>query len=106
MATFPYSSILASGADAFDFLQAQLTNDLRLLQEQAQLLSAWCNPKGRVICIMRLKQSDTGYQMVLPAELAESVLKRLTMFRFRSRVDLESAPATADDNFAEDDIPF
>ncbi|MDH3954233.1 MAG: hypothetical protein OEV03_08450, partial [Gammaproteobacteria bacterium] len=67
------------------------------LQEQAQLLSAWCNPKGRVICIMRLKQSDTGYQMVLPAELAESVLKRLTMFRFRSRVDLESAPATADD---------
>ncbi|MDH3587663.1 MAG: hypothetical protein OEQ30_11290, partial [Gammaproteobacteria bacterium] len=69
----------------------------RLLQEQAQLLSAWCNPKGRVICIMRLKQSDTGYQMVLPAELAESVLKRLTMFRFRSRVDLESAPATADD---------
>jgi folate-binding protein YgfZ len=97
MATFPYSSILASGADAFDFLQAQLTNDLRLLQEQAQLLSAWCNPKGRVICIMRLKQSDTGYQMVLPAELAESVLKRLTMFRFRSRVDLESAPATADD---------
>lgn len=97
MATFPYSSILASGAEAFDFLQAQLSNDLRLLEHRARLLSAWCNPKGRVICIMRVRQADSGYQLVLPAELTESVRERLTMFRFRSKVDLRSAPATADD---------
>ncbi len=97
MATFPYSSILASGAEAFDFLQAQLSNDLRLLEDRARLLSAWCNPKGRVICIMRVRQADSGYQLVLPAELTESVRERLTMFRFRSKVDLRSAPATADD---------
>jgi folate-binding protein YgfZ len=97
MATFPYSSILASGADAFEFLQAQLSNDLQLLEDQAQILSAWCNPKGRVICIMRIRRNDSGYQLVLPAELTESVLERLTMFRFRSKVDLESVPATAED---------
>lgn len=97
MATLPYSSILASGPDAFDFLQAQLSNDLRLLGERTELLSAWCNPKGRVICIMRVKQIDTGYRLVLPEELAEFVLQRLTMFRFRSKVNLEAAPATADD---------
>ncbi|NCF22960.1 MAG: hypothetical protein GWP60_00350 [Gammaproteobacteria bacterium] len=97
MATFPYSSILASGADAFDFLQAQLSNDLRLLEKQPQLLSAWCNPKGRVICLMRISRSDAGYRLVMPTELAEAVLKRLTMFRFRSNVDLEPAPVTAAD---------
>jgi folate-binding protein YgfZ len=97
MATIPYSRILVSGDDAFDFLQAQLTNDLRLLDSQAQLLAAWCNPKGRVICILRVSRSDAAYRLVLPAELADPVLKRLAMFRFRSRVEFETEPATAGD---------
>ncbi len=97
MCDFPYSKILASGPDTFDFLQAQLSNDLRLLEERAELLSAWCNPKGRVICIMRLRRLDDGYRIILPAELAEAVLKRLTLFRFRSRVQLEPAAASPDD---------
>jgi folate-binding protein YgfZ len=97
MATIPYSRILVSGDDAFSFLQAQLTNDLRLLDAQPQLLAAWCNPKGRVICILRVSKSDTACKLVLPAELAESVLGRLAMFRFRSRVEFETAPASAED---------
>ena len=97
MADFPYSKILASGADVFDFLQAQLSNDLRLLEKRADLLSAWCNPKGRVICIMRVRRRESGYEIILPAELAEPVLKRLAMFRFRSKVDLEAAAASPDD---------
>ena len=97
MADFPYSSILASGPDAFDFLQAQLTNDLRLLEERAELLSAWCNPKGRVICILRVRRREAGYELILPAELAEPVLKRLAMFRFRSKTELEPAAASPDD---------
>jgi folate-binding protein YgfZ len=97
MTGFPYSKILARGTDAFDFLQAQLSNDLRLLEERPQIVSAWCNPKGRVICIFRVSRSDDGYTLVLPAELAETVLKRLTLFRFRSRVDLEPAAASPDD---------
>ena len=97
MSGFPYSKILASGPDAFEFLQAQLSNDLRLLDERPQLLSAWCNPKGRVICIMRVRRREARYEIILPVELAEPVLKRLTMFRFRSRVDLEAAAASPDD---------
>jgi len=97
MSDFPYSKILASGSDAFEFLQAQLSNDLRLLEERAELLSAWCNPKGRVICILRLRRRDEGYEMLLPAELADSVLKRLTMFRFRSKVELEPVAASPED---------
>ena len=46
MNKFPYSKIVATGVDAFDFLQAQLTNDLRLLEHEPRILSAWCNPKG------------------------------------------------------------
>ena len=97
MSSFPYSKIIVSGADAFDFLQAQLSNDLRLLDERDELLAAWCNPKGRVICILRIRRSDAGYVLILPAELAESVLQRLTLFRFRSRVEFQPAPASPPD---------
>jgi folate-binding protein YgfZ len=97
MSSFPYSKIIVSGADAFDFLQAQLSNDLRLLDERDELLAAWCNPKGRVICILRIRRSDAGYVLILPAELAGSVLQRLTLFRFRSRVEFQPAPASPPD---------
>lgn len=97
MATFPYSKIIVSGADAFDFLQAQLSNDLRLLDQQDELLAAWCNPKGRVICILRVRRNDDGFVLTLPAELADSVVKRLTLFRFRSKVEFEAAPASPDE---------
>jgi folate-binding protein YgfZ len=97
MADIPYSKILVSGADAFDFLQAQLSNDLRLLEDRDRLLSAWCNPKGRVICLMTIRRDGSAYGLTLPSELAEDVLRRLTMFRFRSKVDFEIKPATTDD---------
>lgn len=97
MTPFPYSKILVSGADAFDFLQAQLSNDLRLLDKHDELLAAWCNPKGRVICILRVRRSDDGYLLILPTELADSVLRRLTMFRFRSKVEFGAESASPDE---------
>jgi folate-binding protein YgfZ len=103
MDAFPYAKIIVSGADAFDFLQAQLSNDLRRLEESPELLAAWCNPKGRVICIMRVRRSDGGYVLLLPAELADAVLKRLTLFRFRSKVTFEPAQASPADLGIEGD---
>ena len=68
-----------------------------LLDDRERLLSAWCNAKGRVICLLTVRREESGYRMFLPAELAEDVLRRLTMFRFRSKVDFEINPATSDD---------
>ena len=91
MDDIPYSKIAVSGEDAFDFLQAQLAADLTGLPEGG--LSAWCNPKGRVICLFRVRKTDHGFDLALPSELAEAMLKRLTMFRFRSKVAFETGPA-------------
>jgi folate-binding protein YgfZ len=104
MNQLPYAKILVSGEEAFDFLQAQLSNDLRLLEDRDRLLSAWCNPKGRVICLVTVLRYDAGYSLVLPAELADSVVKRLTMFRFRSKVEFECVAATASDLGIEDSV--
>ncbi|MGI9225676.1 MAG: YgfZ/GcvT domain-containing protein [Woeseiaceae bacterium] len=104
MADIPYSTILVSGADAFDFLQAQLSNDLRLLDDDDRLLSAWCNPKGRVICLMTVLRNDSDFALVLPSELADGVLSRLTMMRFRAKAEFDLSAATAADLGIEDDV--
>ena len=88
-----YSTIRVGGSDAFDFLQAQLAGDLNDVPEAGTTLAAWCNPKGRVICVFRVARSGEDYLLTLPSELADGVVKRLTMFRFRARVELALEPA-------------
>ncbi|MBT8090873.1 MAG: hypothetical protein KJO01_11760 [Gammaproteobacteria bacterium] len=83
------STINVSGRDAYEFLQGQLTNDLRRLESEAEILSAWCNPKGRVIWFGTLGATDSGFALSAPAETADDIVKQLTRFRFRSKVDFD-----------------
>lgn len=83
------STIAVTGPDAFEFLQGQLTNDLGRLDLEDEILAAWCNPKGRVIWFGTVWNIDEGYGLSAPAETAEEVVRRLTFFRFRSKVDFE-----------------
>lgn len=103
----PYSTIAVTGEDAFDFLQAQLAADLRQISDStdkedhvaatSSMLSAWCNPKGRVISLMRVAKVTDGYTLILPTDLIEEVVRRLTMFRFRAKVSFAAQAATNDE---------
>ena len=95
MSEIPYSTIAVTGPDSFEFLQAQLTFDLNKLRDASAaktVRSAWCNPKGRVICMPFVVVVDNGYTLTLPSDLVELVMQRLTMFRFRSKVEFEVRP--------------
>jgi len=81
------STIKVTGPDAFEFLQGQLSNDLRHLESNAEILAAWCNPKGRVLWFGTIWPVEEGYGLSAPAETAAAIAERLTMFRFRSKVN-------------------
>ncbi len=104
MSEFTYSRITLTGADAFDFLQGQVTVDLNELRDDsdaASLRSAWCNPKGRVICMPTISRTGAGFDLSLPADLADLVVQRMTLFRFRSKVEFELLPGcTVDEESA------
>lgn len=103
------STINVSGRDASDFLQGQLTNDVSRLESEAEILAAWCNPKGRVIWFGTLWATDSGFGLSAPAETAEDVVKRLTVFRFRSKVDFDivADAGTVDPEFlVQNGYPF
>ncbi len=86
-----YKLIRVAGSDAGEFLQGQLTQDMERLAQMGSLPAAWCNPKGRVISLLRILMTDDGYGLVLPASVAASVCQRLTIYRLRADVSLEVA---------------
>jgi len=83
-----YAVIRAAGADALSFLNGQLTNDLRSLDERHHLLAAYCNPKGRAIVLLRIWRDGDDWLMLLPASLAQPVCERLRRYILRAKVTL------------------
>ena len=83
------STINVTGKDALEFLQGQLTNDLARLDSEPEILAAWCTPKGRVIWFGTVAKTDGGYALSAISDMAETIVKRLTMFRFRSKVEFK-----------------
>ena len=86
-----YKMIRVAGNDAAEFLQGQLTQDIKQLVQAKSLPAAWCTPQGRVISLLRILMTDDGYGLVLPASMAETVCKRLTVYRLRADVSIEVA---------------
>lgn len=81
--------IKVHGEDAETFLQNQLTNDIRNVNETTHQASAWCSPKGRIIASFRIFNCDNAYYLSLSSDLIELVLKRLRMYVMMSKVTLE-----------------
>lgn len=102
-------TIKITGADAFEFLQGQLSNDLRHLRSEKEILAAWCNPKGRVIWFGTVRPIDAGYGLSAPRATAGDIVERMTMFRFRAKVEFEIVDEgqTVDPSFlVENGFPF
>ncbi len=116
MSDIPYSSIIVSGPDSYDFLQAQLTIDIEAIPEAEtgpvrsghsdqtnreaetrSVRSAWCNQKGRVICMPFLTVHADSYCLTIPTELVELVTQRMTLFRFRSKVEFVARTASQEE---------
>lgn len=83
------NAVLAvTGDDARAFLHGQLTNDVEALPAGAAQWNGWCTPKGRLLATFLLVRRPDGYLVVLPAELAAPIAKRLGMFVLRSKVKI------------------
>ncbi len=85
------SLIRIHGTDALTFLNGQLSNDLRRVDETHGQIAAWCNPKGRAFALFRVLRRGEDYYLQLPGALQETALKRLRMFVLRAKVMLEDA---------------
>lgn len=88
--------ILVTGADALDFLQNQLSNDVTLIDESSLQLSSYSTPKGRMLGIFRVIQVSNGYLLVTTRSMVMPLLQQLYKYIVQAQVTL----ADASDYFA------
>ncbi|WP_462320102.1 CAF17-like 4Fe-4S cluster assembly/insertion protein YgfZ [Halochromatium sp.] len=86
-----YGLIAISGPEAHDFLQGQVSNDLREISETHSQLSSHCSPKGRMLANFRVLRVEDSLLLVLPRAQKESLQKRLRMFLLRAKAQIDDA---------------
>jgi folate-binding protein YgfZ len=93
--------IQVTGIDSFDFLQSQLTADLKNLSlapvlSTKTMLSGFCTPQGRLLASFWISRSEIAgediFYLWISKDIAESFVKRLKMFVLRSKVLINYQP--------------
>lgn len=83
-----------SGADAMGFLHGQFTNHINEIGD-AFRLAAYCQPQGRILSLMRVVKKEDLFYLIMPQDLIEGFIKRLSMFILRSKVSIRLADELA-----------
>jgi folate-binding protein YgfZ len=90
LADLSSTSILkVSGTDAETFLQSQLTNDIKKIDQATCQLSAYCTAKGRMLALFRIFKKDDDFYLLVESQLAEMVQKKLRMYVLRAKVTID-----------------
>jgi folate-binding protein YgfZ len=80
--------ITVGGNDAAKLLQGQITCNINDISDSQSSWGAICNAKGRAIATFLLVKQAADFHLIVPAELLDTVKKRLTMFVLRSAVTI------------------
>ena len=86
-----FTTIKIDGADAAGFLHGQFTTDVTGLASGRAGLSAWCDPKGRVVATFILARVDGAFLLLAPDDIKETFIKRLKMYVLRANVVITDA---------------
>lgn len=90
-----WSALSVSGADAGSFLHGQFTNDVAVLAVGAAQYNGYCSAKGRMLATFALRRAaDREYLLVVPADIAAALERRLRMFVLRAKVVINSLAET------------
>jgi folate-binding protein YgfZ len=81
-----------AGADARPFLQGLLTNDMDALAPGRPLYAGLLSPQGKALFDMILFDGGDAVLIDIAADRASALAKRLTMYRMRKAVTIETSP--------------
>jgi folate-binding protein YgfZ len=81
--------LAVTGSDRAAFLQGQLTQDVAMARPDATVMAGWADAKGRLVFaghlfVTRLGTED-GLALLVPAEQADALLKRLRLYILRAK---------------------
>jgi folate-binding protein YgfZ len=80
-----------SGSDSELFLQNQLSNDIKKLDESSAQLNAFCQHQGKIISLFWVMRYEGNFLLSFPEDLLEKIQSRLQMFVIMSDVVISDA---------------
>jgi len=83
------SIVAVSGPEARGFLQGLLTNDVEKLAPARALYAALLSPQGKILFDFLLAEGDGAILIDCAAASRDALIKRLTMYRLRAKVQIE-----------------
>lgn len=88
-----FAVLKISGEDSFEFLQNQLSQDMRLVTAKHAQLTTFSSAKGRVLANFLIwqdaEQDLPTYYACIQTDIAQATQKRLSMFVLRAKVKIE-----------------
>lgn len=80
--------VRVSGADAAQLLQGLITADLALLDKQPAIFSGLLTPQGKILFDFFVAKSGEDFLLETLREKAADLVKRLTFYKLRAKVDI------------------
>jgi folate-binding protein YgfZ len=80
--------VTVAGPDRQAFLQGQLTQDVGRASDRITVFAGWADAKGRLLWAGHLFTRDDTFCLLVPADLADAVVKRLRMFVLRAKAEV------------------
>lgn len=91
--TLPSRALLRlTGADATEWLQGLITNDVECLETDGALYAALLSPQGKILFDFLVYQAGDGMLIDCEAASRDALMKRLSMYKMRSDVTLTPEP--------------
>jgi folate-binding protein YgfZ len=86
--------VCVAGSDAVAFLHTIVTCDIEKLQVGTANYGALLTPQGKINCDFLIVALEQGFLLDLPARIVAELIKRLTLYKLRAKVDLSDASGT------------
>lgn len=84
--------IALDGAEARDFLQDLVTNDIRKAAVDRAVYAALLTPQGKFLCDFHVLGTETGLVLEVAGAAAAGLTQRLTLYRLRRKIAIAEAP--------------
>jgi folate-binding protein YgfZ len=80
--------IALAGQEAKSFLQGLITNDVGALAPGKAIYAALLTPQGKILFDFFVVEATDGLRIDCPAPAREALLRRLTMYRLRAKIEI------------------
>ncbi|MGO4842130.1 folate-binding protein, partial [Rhizobiaceae sp. 2RAB30] len=80
--------VLVTGDDAETLLQNIITTDLSSLKDGEAKAGALLTPQGKILFDFLVSRITAGFRLDCRAALADDLVKRLTLYRLRAKVQI------------------